>query len=294
MVMTEGEEPSPVEKAKQAERLLQKNIRIKLKAAIDEQKVDQIAVLMKKIDEMNAKDFEFNSYFMTPLHYATCSNKIESVKAILEFAVDLETRDRDNDTPLIDASWRGYHQILEMLITAGADINAQGSSGKTGLCRALTSDDISKVSSVVKVLCAHNADVYIKDEQQMTALDFLEEEKITPQLKKFFYKNGLIDPWFKENKMEVSFSEYKGDFKLTRFFNFKSMECVSFAESCKTNSQSHMIESFEKMAQKKIVLEAAKHLIDQGGEIPPSVLKKIQGYTGQNLRMKPIQKTRKT
>ena len=57
------------------------------------------------------------------------SGEVETVKALLNEDADLvHAIDPDGSTPLHRAAWKGYVEIVELLIDAGADIDAHNNN----------------------------------------------------------------------------------------------------------------------------------------------------------------------
>ena len=70
----------------------------------------------------------------TPLHYAAWGNRIEVVECLLSHGANPNPRNKDHFTPLHFAADRGNREIVEMLISRGAEIGGNElSSGKTPL-----------------------------------------------------------------------------------------------------------------------------------------------------------------
>lgn len=71
----------------------------------------------------------------TPLHLAVMEGEADIVRVLLEFRkrVDLEKRNNDGETPLLVADADTSMECLELLIQAGADVNAQDAKGWTCL-----------------------------------------------------------------------------------------------------------------------------------------------------------------
>jgi ankyrin repeat protein len=64
---------------------------------------------------------------------AAKSGDLEKVKGLLETDPALvHARDKDGSTPLHCAAWKGHQQVVELLLKAGADVNAQNTNDHWG------------------------------------------------------------------------------------------------------------------------------------------------------------------
>lgn len=73
----------------------------------------------------------------TPLICAAICRWEEAVKLLIAAGVDLDMKDKQGSTALINSTvYPNYPIIAEMLITAGADVNIQNSWGDTALMHA--------------------------------------------------------------------------------------------------------------------------------------------------------------
>ncbi len=79
---------------------------------------------------------------------------------------DVNTKDEYGVTALIDASFAGRKEMVELLIIEGADLNAQDNKGDTALMNAA----IRGHAEIVELLIFNGADVHAKDNSGNTAL----------------------------------------------------------------------------------------------------------------------------
>ena len=104
-----------------------------------------------------------------------CGN-IESVKWMLDKGVDLNFRDEEGTTVLhsaIDRDLENKHEILELLIEAGADINKKGFNDWTPAHTAAARNDVESLEILVK----HGANLSIQTDIDEYATP-LEEARI--------------------------------------------------------------------------------------------------------------------
>ena len=67
------------------------------------------------------------------IHRAAEKGNIEVVKKHLANGADINARDSDGLTPLIQAAFKGHNELVELLIAEGADVNAKDKYGGTTL-----------------------------------------------------------------------------------------------------------------------------------------------------------------
>jgi ankyrin repeat protein len=72
------------------------------------------------------------------IHVAAMVGNIEAVKQHLDAGTDVNAKnDKDGGTPLHEAAMQGHKQIVELLIAAGARVNAVDFEGETSLDNAI-------------------------------------------------------------------------------------------------------------------------------------------------------------
>ena len=95
------------------------------------------AILSKKGARLNVKETTFG---MTALHVAASKGNKEIVELLLTRGADIEAKEDTGRTALHTAAFRGYMEIVKYLLEKGAKINAQTNDGKTPLDWALLSN----------------------------------------------------------------------------------------------------------------------------------------------------------
>ncbi len=98
---------------------------------------------------------------------AVQEGEITAVKILMAEGSDVNTvQQPDRITPLMYAANKGYTEIVALLITLGANINAQDSKGRTALIYAT----IRGQAEMVRILIDYKANLSIKDTLGNTAL----------------------------------------------------------------------------------------------------------------------------
>jgi uncharacterized protein len=122
---------------------------------------------------VNAK----NDKGWTPIQMAAAFGHLDIVDFLIEKNADVNSKDNEDNTPLHYSASRppfgkGLHQegIPRALITAGADVNATSWNGTTPLHNAAGSG----LKDVVQLLISNGADIHAKDRHDRTPLTLAE------------------------------------------------------------------------------------------------------------------------
>lgn len=69
----------------------------------------------------------------TVLHLTAYFGSVDAAHVALDFAPDVNVRDKDGRTPLHLAAYNGQHEVLQLLLKSGADVHARTNSGRQAL-----------------------------------------------------------------------------------------------------------------------------------------------------------------
>ena len=118
------------------------------------------------------------------IHDAVGTGNIEAVKQHIAAGMDVNAKhDAFGITPLEIAAIAGHKEIVELLISEGADVNAKDKKGRTPLHWAATHGR----KEIVELLIAKGADVNAKTEGGITPLDWAKRH---PEIADLFRKHG--------------------------------------------------------------------------------------------------------
>lgn len=129
-------------------------------AARNDKNPEMFEIIVKNGLDINVKD----KYKRTPVTYSASFGNISALKALIELGADLNARDNNNITPLIEAAEKiGDYEIVKLLKDNGADINAVNNIEKTALM-------VVKNPKGVESLILCGANIEKKDMNGNTAL----------------------------------------------------------------------------------------------------------------------------
>ena len=120
-----------------------------------------------KNDTANNQKKDINKIPIPPEKFikAVKDGNIGGVKDMLSkdpSLVNIKSTDGMNETPLCMAAFRGFKEICEMLIKAGADVNYHDDYGNTPLHNAVRMDR----REIVDLLISNKADIFVKNNTQ--------------------------------------------------------------------------------------------------------------------------------
>lgn len=90
-----------------------------------------VKYLVSKGADLHATDSSVNR--RNALHLAAIGGRPRMIRALVELGIDINSRDRMNITPLIQAAGSGCIEGVKACIEQGADINAQMNGPRTAL-----------------------------------------------------------------------------------------------------------------------------------------------------------------
>lgn len=121
-----------------------------------------VDALVQRTDDLDAGLTGDN----TPLASCAFNGSISAVKSLLSAAAEKKIR-LGLDAPLQRAAAQGHARIIELLVEAGADVNARDALGRTPLMAAALGDHTEALESLLKA----GADPTLLDQRNMQAFD---------------------------------------------------------------------------------------------------------------------------
>jgi ankyrin repeat protein len=132
-----------------------------LMLAVRENHPELVDLFIQQRAKINARNMHGDS----ALRLAAYQGQLSLVKRLVEAGAQLEM---EGWTPLIYATFNGHAEVVEYLLSKGADINAVSESGMTALMAAARGG----YADLAKRLVALGADIDLKDTNGRTALDW--------------------------------------------------------------------------------------------------------------------------
>ena len=119
-------------------------------AAIDANDLTAVKRALTNGADVNFIDTE--NYSWTPLHNAAWKSFTDIVKALIAKGADVDAQGDEYDTPLMLAAGNGHTETVKTLIAKGADIEAEDTSGDTALAWALGANHHATVKVIREAL----------------------------------------------------------------------------------------------------------------------------------------------
>ena len=115
--------------------------------------------------DVNARD----AYGATALIDASFKGRKEEVELLILEGANLDARDTLGDTALMNAALKGHIEIVDLLISKGADVRVRDHSGNTALIDAAKYARAA-ACDIISLLVDYDADVDAKNKLGLTAL----------------------------------------------------------------------------------------------------------------------------
>jgi len=140
----------------------------------------------------------YDQWSVSLVHRLAVDNQIGLLKQILDHGVDVNLRDRVEDTPLIDAVAEGSSdEMVAFLIANGANVNAQNHHGFSALHRAASRNNVV----VAQMLIVAGAEVDIMTEDGITPLLIAANDGHTEITRKLIHEGANVNHRDKRTKL---------------------------------------------------------------------------------------------
>ncbi len=139
-----------------------------------------VAIINTGLD-VNIKDKDEN----TPLNNACKKNEIAIVKYLVNYEANLNIQDKEGKTPIFYASQNNYTEIVKYLFDNGANLNIQDKEEKTPIFYASQNN----YTEIVKYLLDNGANLNIQDKEEKTPIFYASQNNYT-EIVKYLLDNG--------------------------------------------------------------------------------------------------------
>jgi len=126
---------------------------------------DRVAQLIRENPDV-VHEQDSNDLRDFPIHTAAIAGETEIVEMLLDAGADIEAGDIDNTTPLGDAAIHGHSETASLLIERGADVNRRDRNAAYPLSFAVSGGD----TTIVEMLLAAGSDLYHRSRYGLSLL----------------------------------------------------------------------------------------------------------------------------
>jgi len=147
----------------------QRKLNVKLWRAMGHGDLQKVLEALSAGANVNAKDY---NGFTALMQISPCA-RIDIIKLLINAGADIYAEDNYSNTALMRASFNACKETVELLIKYGADVNAKNEYGQTALMKASMNDSKDKMNGlkdIVELLIINGADIDAEDEDGKTAL----------------------------------------------------------------------------------------------------------------------------
>jgi ankyrin repeat protein len=192
----------------------------RLAEAVSDLEPDRVAELLRRGADVNARADLSPGHNMTLLQTAVWHDwGTEAIQLLLDAGADVDARDSRGDTALTYACQNPLGPnplVVKMLIQAGAEVNARGSKGRTPVMFAALCDNTTQV---VELLLASSADVSARDSMGWTALMHAtrRSRENLAAVRTLVQAGAEVNASHKQGGTALSIAAYNGHTKVVQF-----------------------------------------------------------------------------
>lgn len=229
-------------------------------------------------------------YGTSALAYHASEKRRDVVQLLLSRGADPNGSTRNDYTPLILAAANGDMATVRMLCEHGANVNAQNKDGHSSLHRAAYWGR----GDVIEYLLTQGADAMLRDARMELAADIAAKEKypgIAALLRGELDAGRAVaeethDGWHKTAVHEIALVTDKPaiGYRITEIFNFKAGHYTHIAANLKTGMESQSQRGFDDFGETEALREAMSALLVRGGRVEPDMVARLSGKGGAAIR----------
>ncbi|GFY42511.1 ankyrin repeat protein MM_0045 [Trichonephila inaurata madagascariensis] len=206
-------------------------------------------------------------------HSAIKENNAEKVRQLLQSGIspDEPNWDMNGQPGILEATYHGHKDIVNLLLSANANPNAQNTLGETALHNAFHPKSFSK--EIVTLLLEHGADVNIREKLNGYTPMHLAAKLASSKVSKFCLQNLLNTLEMMCEKADVTIRSYRNETPIHRL--------VMGSRDCSDSLRIFIENDFELDAQNERGETSLMCAIDKGYIHMASLLKRIWSQYAQ-------------
>jgi ankyrin repeat protein len=140
------------------------------------------------------------------------TNALECVRNALENGADVNARDDDGETPLMQACWHKNTEIIDLLLSHGADIHARNKYGETMVTMTAWSGN----PNVLKFLLSKGANIDDKNDNDETPLILATKRGRFQMMSTLISEGADINAGDTGGRTALSWAVWRRDLKLAK------------------------------------------------------------------------------
>ncbi len=131
--------------------------------AVENGDVEEVSHLLEQGSDVDAREETFGG---TALFLSAFMGNCDLANVLLNAGAHVDAKSHKGHTPLMAASFKGHIDLVQLLVSRGADLNAVDEQGRTALFEACRGN----CADVTRLLIDANADLDAEDDMGRTAL----------------------------------------------------------------------------------------------------------------------------
>ena len=160
----------------------------------------------KRFLKLRGYEFDEESFFK-----AASQSDVMAVDGFISAGININAKDRNDDTALVAAASRGDAKIIELLLRRGADVNARGRNNWTAFLLALQEER----SAVVDQFASHpRLDLTAETPERKTALILAVWAQYEPIVRTLLQRGVAVDHQDKDGDTAVHGAALYGNAKI--------------------------------------------------------------------------------
>ncbi len=200
----------------------------------------------------------------TPLHWAAMQGyKTEGVSFLINHDANVNAADEQGVTPLHLAAARGDADVIKVLVSAGADLQAVTKAGKT-IWDFAVDNGKDYQAQVLKADAAKDLRAREKKAEAQKAAEAAKQAERPPEP---MPEKKPVDPWQLLSNDRVAFSSVDRSigYRLTEIFNFSARTYTQVTHNLNTKSEAVVMKTFDEFSDKTPIEKAHTALERLGG-----------------------------